>query len=66
MERGVTGIYSKGCYCNNDSMMLMCIAKSKEVPTLLKTVKQADHTAFTIISDVKEVHGEGFRESDNL
>ena len=64
MERGVTGIYSKGCYDNNDTMMLMCIVKNKEVPNLLKMVKKIDRNAFTIISDVKEVHGEGFLETD--
>ena len=45
-------------------MMLMCIVKNKEVPNLLKMVKKIDRNAFTIISDVKEVHGEGFLETD--
>lgn len=62
MERGVTGIYSKGCYNNDDNMMLMCIVKSKEIPKLLEKVKRLDNNAFTIISEVREVHGEGFKE----
>ena len=65
MERGVTGIYSKGFYYNKDSTMLMCIVRSKEVPSLLRMIEKYDKTAFTIISDVREVHGEGFLETDN-
>ena len=62
MERGVTGIYSKGCYSDTDAMMILCIVKNKEVPVLLDKVKKYDPEAFTIISNVREVHGEGFKE----
>ena len=65
MKRGVTGIYSKGFYYKKDSTMLMCIVRSKEVPSLLRMIEKYDKTAFTIISDVREVHGEGFLETDN-
>lgn len=61
MDRGVTGIYGKGIYNDKDRMLLMCIVKSREVPTLLEKVKMVDNKAFTIISDVREVHGEGFK-----
>lgn len=63
MGRGVTGIYSKGYYSQNDNMMLMCIVKSKEMPKVLESVKKYDRNAFTIISEVREVHGEGFKEA---
>lgn len=62
MERGVTGIYSRGLYNSEENMMLMCIVKSKEIPKLLEKVKRLDKSAFTIISEVREVHGEGFKE----
>ena len=61
MDRGVTGIYGKGIYNDKDRMLLMCIVKSREVPHLLEMVKRLDEKAFTIISDVREVHGEGFK-----
>ena len=61
MDRGVTGIYGKGIYNDKDRMLLMCIVKSREVPGLIETVKKLDNKAFTIISDVREVHGEGFK-----
>ena len=62
MERGVTGIYSKGYYNDTDMTMLMCIVRNKEVYKLLEKVKQIDKSAFTIISNVREVHGVGFKE----
>lgn len=61
MDRGVTGIYGKGIYNDKDRMLLMCIVKSREIPKLIDTVKRIDTRAFTIISEVREVHGEGFK-----
>ena len=62
MKRGVTGIYSRGLYHDIDTMMIMCIVKSREVPIILSKVRRHDPTAFTIISEVREVRGEGFKE----
>lgn len=61
MDRGVTGIYGKGIYNDKDRMLLMCIVKSREIPKLLEKIKRLDDKAFTIISEVREVHGEGFK-----
>lgn len=61
MDRGVTGIYSRGKYNNTDSEMLMCVVRSKEIPRLEKEIKSYDSNAFIIISDVREVHGLGFK-----
>ncbi len=60
MNRGVTGIPSRGLYTKKDGMMLMCIVSNKEVPWLISRVSSIDKLAFTVISDVREVHGEGF------
>ena len=62
MERGVTGIYSRGCYTKEDNTMLMCIVRSREIPKLLEQIKKFDKNAFTVISEVREVRGEGFIE----
>lgn len=60
--RGVTGIYSRGCYSGHDHMMLMCIVKSKEAQQILNKVKAIDNEAFVIISEVREVCGAGFKQ----
>lgn len=61
MDRGVTGIYSKGFYNGDDRIMLMCIVRSKEIPRLMSLVRNADTDAFTVVTDVRKVHGKGFR-----
>lgn len=66
MKRGVTGIYSKGCYNDTETMMLLCIVRSREVPVVMDIVRKYDPVAFTIISDVKEVRGEGFKEVEDV
>ena len=62
MQRGVTGIYSKGYYNDENMTMLMCIVRNKEVHKLIDKVKKIDRDAFTIVSNVIKVHGEGFIE----
>jgi len=62
MNRGVTGIYSRGYYKNKDSIMLMCIVRSKEIPRLLNNIKLIDNEAFLIVSEVREVRGAGFKK----
>ena len=60
-SRGVTGIYSRGVYTEQDRMMLLCVVSPKELPQLIRKVRAIDKAAFVIISDVREVVGEGFR-----
>ncbi len=62
LERGVTGFFSRGYYTKTDGMTIVCVVRNREVPTLLSIIKEKDPSAFTIISDVRSVHGEGFGE----
>lgn len=62
MERGVTGINGKGYYTGTDTTLLLCIVRSREVSRLVGIAKSTDKNAFTIVSDVKKVLGEGFVE----
>ncbi len=59
-ERGVTGIRCCGMYKNRDLLMLYCAVNPREVPRVLETVRNIDQGAFVVITDVKEVYGEGF------
>ena len=62
LERGVTSIHSYGCYGKCDREMLMCIVRTKEVPRVIDITRGIDKSAFTVISEVKEVRGLGFKE----
>lgn len=60
--RGVTGIQSKGMYSDTDTLMLLCAVSPKEMPALMRMVHSYDENAFVIISDAREVVGEGFKD----
>lgn len=60
--RGVTGIYARGMYFENDKLMLFCAVNKKEIVILKERVGEIDPQAFVIVADAREVHGEGFIE----
>lgn len=60
LKRGVTGIYGRGMYTGRDTTMILCIVMRNEIPKLRSLVKKIDKDAFIILSDVREVLGEGF------
>ncbi len=62
LDRGVTGVYAKGMYSNKDKKMLYCVVSKKEIVDLTELVAEIDPKAFIIVSDVREVMGEGFIE----
>ena len=62
MDRGVTALAAKGMYTNNDKKMLFCVVGKKEIVKIKEIAAITDPKAFIIVSDVREVFGEGFIE----
>lgn len=62
LGRGVTLIPAKGAYSKQDKPMAYCVVSRQEIRRLQGIAKSVDPRAFIIISDVRDVHGEGFRE----
>ncbi len=62
LDRGVTGVNSTGMYSNKDRKMLFCVVSKKEIVKIIEISQRIDPRAFVIISDVREVMGEGFIE----
>jgi uncharacterized membrane-anchored protein YitT (DUF2179 family) len=62
LDRGVTGLHGTGMYTKQEKCMLYCIVTKKEIIGLKDIVNEVDPNAFVIVSDVKEVLGEGFQE----
>ncbi len=60
-QRGVTGIKSRGMYSESEQLMLMCIISAKELPRLTRRIREIDKGSFLIVSEVREVLGEGFK-----
>lgn len=62
MDRGVTAVDAVGMYSGQDKKMLFCVVSKKEIVALREIVAEFDKKAFLIVSDVREVFGEGFIE----
>lgn len=62
LDRGVTGLHAKGMYSGTEKCMLYCVVSQKEIVQVKEIVQEADPEAFVIVSDAREVLGEGFLE----
>ena len=63
-QRGVTGLYGRGMYTGTDRMILSCAVTPKQLPALVRAVRNTDSAAFLIITDAHAVYGEGFSEPE--
>jgi len=61
MNRGVTEIASRGRFTKKEQPMLLCVVPVKEIVNLKQLVYDIDEKAFVIVTDVREVLGEGFK-----
>jgi len=62
MDRGVTAISARGMYTNKDKSMLFCVVGKKEIVKIKEIAAITDPKSLIIVSDVREVFGEGFVE----
>ena len=63
IKRGSTSLYGKGMYKKQDRKVLFCVASRNEVREIRKIVKDIDSNAFVVITNAREVFGEGFKET---
>lgn len=62
LGRGNTVIDAKGMYRGEERKMLLCVMGRKEIGVFMSIVSRHDKNAFMIVTDAKEVLGEGFIE----
>lgn len=60
LHRGVTEINAKGHYSGVKRPVLLCVIGRKQIGALLSVVRGKDAAAFVIVTDAREVLGEGF------
>ena len=60
-HRGSTILTGFGGYQKTDKQVVMSVCSTKQMIDLQRAVSQADPSAFTIILESNEVHGDGFR-----
>lgn len=61
IERGATGLYGKGLYTNREKMIILCVAKRKDMIKIREISQMIDPNCFIIITDAREVYGLGFK-----
>ncbi len=66
MDRGVTGLDATGMYTGTAKNVLLCVVSKKEIVALKELIAARDPRAFVIVTDVREVLGEGFIEGMEL
>lgn len=62
IDRGVTGIHAMGMYTGDEKCVLYCVVSMREIIEVEELVREIDSNAFVIVSDVREVLGEGFAD----
>ncbi len=60
LDRGVTALHGTGMYSGTDKEVLMCAVSRKQSVSIMNRIKETDPAAFVIVSDAREVMGEGF------
>lgn len=60
LDRGVTSLRGRGMYSGVEREVLMVVVNRREIIDVRQKAHEIDHKAFVIVSDVREVHGEGF------
>ena len=63
IKRGSTSLYGKGMYKKQDMEVLFCVASRNEVREIRNIVRDIDSNAFFVITNAREVFGEGFKET---
>ena len=65
LDRGLTGLDATGMYSGDKKTVLYCVVAKKEIVELKDIVAKIDPKAFVIVTDAREVFGEGFLENQH-
>lgn len=61
IKRGTTGLLGKGMYTKKDKLVLMCAASRGDVARVKNIAREIDPNSFIIITNSREVVGQGFK-----
>ena len=60
MHRGVTILDGRGAYSGKEKQVIMCVIKRQQISEIRHIIRNIDENAFFIVSDAKNVFGNGF------
>lgn len=66
MERGVTLLKGSGAWSGREKQVILCVIKRQQIVELRRIVRSIDTKAFLIVTEARDVFGEGFEDiNDN-
>lgn len=60
LHRGVTFLHGEGAWSGREKHVILCVIKQSQIVELKHLVRAVDDKAFVIVSDSREVFGNGF------
>lgn len=60
LHRGVTILEGEGAYSHQSKQVLLCVVKRTQISEIRKMIRNVDEHAFFIVTDAKNVFGQGF------
>jgi uncharacterized membrane-anchored protein YitT (DUF2179 family) len=60
LKRGVTLLHGEGAYTGTDKKVILCVIKKHQIAEIRKIIRAIDAKAFFIVTDAKDVFGNGF------
>lgn len=60
--RGATALSATGTYAGEEKRVLMCVARRHEFSKIKRVIKSIDPKAFVVVSEARQVLGNGFKE----
>lgn len=64
LDRGITALEGRGMYSGRRVRVLMCAVRRNQFAALRRIIRNTDKNAFIILSDAREVIGNGFKIND--
>lgn len=61
LNRGATMLNGKGAYTKENKNVIICAVRRQQIPKIKKIASNIDANAFMIVTDVREVLGDGFK-----
>ena len=60
MHRGVTVLEARGAFSGKEKQVVMTVIKRPQIGEIRRIVKSIDENAFFVLTDAKNVFGNGF------
>ena len=64
IKRGITSLSGKGMYTKSELSVLLCAVRKTQFSKFKNVVRDTDENAFIILTDAREVFGNGFHIND--